>query len=253
MWVDTGVTDGRINAPAPHTTRCGARCRPSSGVSDFRFRVLFNFHANICACGMRNSQFWYNIWFLCAPGCRPNILAHPHIQYFVCIFITHIGPFAFVRFRSRHWKLNKFPLPLQKIFLFRLCCSVCHFRFGYTQRTTTAKVLAPMPRIIAFPHSPVVIQVNNSIRFDGYLFRKAFVCAPRVKQHRIKKAEWINPKIDDNIIICRRTSIQLHVPQTCLHTNRMKQRRKADFNAAHKQKCQKSPEWKVCLIRLFKH
>lgn len=114
MWVDTGVTDGRINAPAPHTTRCGARCRPSSGVSDFRFRVLFNFHANICACGMRNSQFWYNIWFLCAPGCRPNILAHPHIQYFVCIFITHIGPFAFVRFRSRHWKLNKFPLPLQK-------------------------------------------------------------------------------------------------------------------------------------------
>lgn len=25
-----------------------------AGVSDFRFRVLFNFHANICACGIRN-------------------------------------------------------------------------------------------------------------------------------------------------------------------------------------------------------
>lgn len=28
------------------------------GVSDFRFRVLFNFHANICACGIRNWRNW---------------------------------------------------------------------------------------------------------------------------------------------------------------------------------------------------
>lgn len=87
ICVDTGNGWPNINAPATLTqsssfislfkyTSCiwcnyhtgTGTVSPSSGVSDFRFRVLFNFHANICACGIRNFAilFDFYIYLVCA-------------------------------------------------------------------------------------------------------------------------------------------------------------------------------------------